>query len=465
MRSAATAALLVLWGLLSPLAAGAGDTVVTLRVADVIGPASADFIVRGLKNAADADAQLVIIELDTPGGLDTSMRQIIKAILASPVPVATFVAPEGARAASAGTFILYASHIAAMAPATNLGAASPVSIGGTPGGSEPPRPSPPSGSKPGDEASTPAPPAGDAMSRKVMNDAIAYIRSLAELRDRNADWAELAVRDAASLSAEDALAKGVIEYMAENVPDLLRQLDGQTIKLQVGEVTLATASAPVEVVEPDWRTRVLSILANPQVAVVFMMIGVYGLFIEFTSPGFGVPGVAGAIFLLLGLFAFQLMPINWAGVALMGVGAILMLAEVFLPSFGVLGVGGIIAMILGGLFLFDADIAGYGMPLPLVIGIALANALVVFGIGSLALRTRSRPVVSGREEMIGITGTLVSVDGDGAYARIHGELWKVRSAGPLKTGDGVRVRRVDGLTLEVEPTDKPSSISPGAGHV
>ncbi len=303
------------------------------------------------------------------------------------------------------------------------------------------------------------------MSRKVMNDAIAYIRSLAELRERNVEWAELAVRDAASLSAEDAREKGVIEYIAENVPDLLRQLDGQTIKLQVGKVTLATASAPVEVIEPDWRNRVLSIIANPQIAVVFMMIGVYGLFIEFTSPGFGVPGVAGAIFLLLGLFAFQLMPINWAGVALMGVGAVLMLAEAFLPSFGVLGVGGIIAMVLGGLFLFDADIPGYGMPLPLVIGIALANALVVFGIGSLALRTRSRPVVSGREEMIGITGTLVSVDGDGAFARIHGELWKVRAAGPLRAGDGVRVRRVDGLTLEVEPMDKPSSVNPGAGHV
>jgi len=445
MRAVVAILLLASLGLASPVSLGASGSVVTLRVADIIGPASADFIVSGLEKAAHADARLVVIELDTPGGLDTSMRQIIKAILASPVPVATFVAPEGARAASAGTYILYASHIAAMAPATNLGAATPVSISAAPGDDKP--------SGDNDKGKTGSNDNADAMSRKMTNDAAAYIRSLAELRGRNADWAEKAVREAASLSAEDAKASGVIEYIARNVPDLIRQVDGITVKLQVGEVTLATGEAVIEVVEPDWRNRVLGVIANPQVAVVLMLIGVYGLFYEFTSPGFGVPGVAGAIFLLLGLFAFQLLPINWAGVALIAVGAALMLAEAFLPSFGVLGVGGMIAMILGGLFLFDADVPGFGISLPLITGLAIASAVVIIGTGSLAARTRSRAIVSGREELIGSTGTMFSIDRDGAYARVHGESWRVRSPAALKPGDQIRVWRVDGLTLEVEPVD------------
>ena len=447
VRAAAIVLLLGLLGLASSVSLAANGPVITLRVADIIGPASADFIGRELEKAAEADARLVVIELDTPGGLDTSMRQIIKAILASPVPVATFVAPGGARAASAGTYILYASHIAAMAPATNLGAATPVTIGATPGGTEPSDADEKDESSPGGNA--------DAMSRKMMNDAAAYIRSLAELRGRNADWAEQAVREAASLSAEDARANGVIEYIARDVPDLLRQVDGLTVQLQAGEVSLATSDATIEVVEPDWRNRVLSVIANPQVAVVLMLIGVYGLFYEFTSPGFGVPGVAGAILLLLGLFAFQLLPINWAGVALIAVGAALMIAEAFLPSFGVLGVGGIIAMVLGGLFLFDADVPGFGISLPLITGLAISSAIVIIGTGSLAVRARSRAVVSGREELVGSTGTLLSVDPDGAYARVHGESWRVRGPAALKPGDQIRVRRMDGLILEVEPLDPP----------
>lgn len=434
------------------------NPVLTLRLAEVIGPASADFIVRGIKMAAEKNSHLVIIELDTPGGLDTSMRQIIKAILASPVPVATFVAPEGARAASAGTFILYASHIAAMAPATNLGAASPVSIGGA-GGSPDPGPAPP-GDQPAGEPGA-APPPGDTLSRKVMNDAAAYIRSLAELRGRNADWAERAVREGVSLPAKEALAENVIGYVADDVPDLLRQLDGSTVKVQSGEVTLATAAAGIEVIEPDWRNRLLSVIANPQVAVILMMIGVYGLFIEFTSPGFGVPGVAGAIFLLLALFAFQLLPVNWAGMALLGVGLILMVAELLLPSFGVLGIGGIVAMLLGGLFLFETDVPGYGLSLPLVVGMALSSAVLILGVGSLALRSRRTPVVSGREEMIGSTGTLLAADDDGAWVRVHGESWRVKNRGDFKPGDLVRVKGLDGLQLEVERVASPPVDEPG----
>jgi len=420
--------------------------VLALRVDGVIGPATADFIHRGLVRAQAGGYRLVVLELDTPGGLDTSMRAIIKDILASPVPVATYVHPEGARAASAGTYILYASHIAAMTPATNLGAATPVAIGGTPS----PAPNPPAGDKAPD-GSGKAP--DDAMGAKAVNDAAAYLRSLAQLRDRDADFAERAVREAASLSAEEALARGVIDIVAPSLPELLRQLDGREVQLAQGKLRLATAGAAIEHSEPDGRNRFLALLANPQVALILMMIGIYGLFFEFTSPGFIVPGVAGAICLLLALYAFHLLPVNWAGVALIVVGCALMVAEAFAPSFGVLGIGGLIAFIIGGLFLMDGELPGFGVPPALIFGLGVASATILLALGGFAARSRKRPVVSGREEMTGQFATVAGPATDGDYwVQLRGETWRARAAHPLSAGEQVRIDGLDGLTLHVSPS-------------
>lgn len=410
--------------------------VMVLQVDGIISPASADFITRGLRKAADGGAQLVVIEMDTPGGLDTSMRAIIRQILASPVPVASFVSPGGARAASAGTFILYASHIAAMTPASNLGAASPVSIG-MPGSGEKD-----SGGDKKDNQST--------MVAKVTNDAAAYLRSLAQLRGRNADFAEKAVLEARSMSANEALSAGVIDLIAPDINTLMQKLDGRKVKLDGGKtVTLSTAEAQIDFVVPDFRTRVLAVVANPQVALILMMLGIYGLFFELTSPGAALPGVAGLICLLLGLYAFQMLPVNWAGVGLVAVGTAMMIAEVFLPSFGALGIGGIIAFVLGGLFLTDTGIPGFDLSMPFLAGFAIVSAAFIMLVGTMAVRSRRHAVVSGKEEMLGLTGVVTSTAGGAAYAEVRGESWRVQSNEPLSRGDYVRVLAVDGLVLKV----------------
>lgn len=451
--SVASALLLFAQMLVPSLAIGNPPLITVLTVDGPITPATVDYFTRGLKYSVATGAGLVVLQLDTPGGLDTAMRDINKDILASPIPVATFVSPSGARAASAGTYILYASHVAAMAPGTNLGAATPVSIGI--GGDEPqPGSGAPKTAKSIAEADKDkaTPPAHNrTLTEKQVHDASAYIRSLAQLRGRNAEWAEKAVREAVSLTAEEAIKLKVVDLIASNIEDLLLQLHGRKIVVNGAVLTLNTTGADIQRINPDWRSRLLAVITSPSLALILMLLGIYGLLFEFYNPGFVLPGVVGGICLLLALFAFQLLPINYTGLGLIILGTGFMVAEHFQPSFGVLGTGGILAFVIGGVILIDTDIPGYGIPLPLIITLALCSGLFMFLVARMALLSRRRPVVSGREQLVGSFGEVLEDFSDEGWARVHGEHWRVRSAAPLKRGQRVRVNGIDGLKLSVEP--------------
>jgi membrane-bound serine protease (ClpP class) len=421
--------------------------IVVIDVEGPIGPATADFVTRSLDTAAERDAALLVIRLDTPGGLDASTRDIVKGILNSPVPVATFVTPEGARAASAGAFILIASHVAAMSPATNVGAATPVSLAGS-------TPAPGPATDEGDVAdrdTTGAP--LDAGMRKALNDSVAYIRSLAELRGRNADWAERAVREAESVTAEEALALGVIDRIAEDLGELLPAIDGLETDLQGKPATLDTEGVVTERLEPDWRNEFLAVITSPTIAYVLLLVGVYGLILEGYNPGAILPGVVGAISLLLALYALQMLPVNYVGLALIVLGVILMIAEAIAPSFGVLGFGGIVALVFGSIILIDADVPGMMVSRPLVGAIAAAAGVGLMTIIGFAMKARRRPIVAGREEMIGASGTaLTDFDGSGDVW-LHGERWSAVSDGPVARDQPVVVTGLDGLVLKVRAAD------------
>ena len=431
-----------------------------------IGPASADYFIRALRRADEQGVNLLVLRLDTPGGLDKSMRDMIKAILASRVPVATYVAPNGSRAASAGTYIMYASHVAAMAPATNIGSSTPVSIGGE--GSPLPLPTAPdplgdpgegdgeteeSGDEP--QATDEQPPAS-AMDRKVVNDAVSYIKGLAELRGRNAEWAEATVREAANLTAAEALEMNVIDHVAEDLSQLLEVVDGRTVNAGGIDVVIRTADAEVEFIEPDWRYELLGIITDPNVALFLIMIGIYGLIFEFYSPGVGFAAVTGVICLLLGAFALQLLPINYAGLALIVVGIGLLATEAFTPSFGVFGVGGVIAFVVGAIMLMDTDLPAYQISKPVIAAFAaLSVGLVVFVLGAMVRARRAR-AASGKESMVGGRGEVVEDFQGKGRVRAFGEVWQAEGDADevFEKGTRVTIAAFDGVTAIVE---KPQS--------
>ena len=418
-------------------------------ISGAIGPATVRHLDQAFAAARDRGARLVILRMDTPGGLAESMRDIIRTILASPVPVVGYVAPSGARAASAGTYILYATHIAAMAPGTNLGAATPIQIGGAPTPLPHKNPEGPDGTaeEPPDDAPK------DAASAKAVNDAVAYIRSLAELRGRNAEWAEKAVREAASLSAGAALKRDVVDLMATDIPDLLAKIDGRTVQIGDRKVTLATAGLAVERIEPDWRTELLSVLTNPNIAFILLLVGVYGLIFEFITPGTFGPGVIGAVCLLLGLYALNLLPFSYMGIGLLLLGMSFMVAEAFLPSFGVLGIGGVAAFILGAALLFDAESPAFRISWSVIAGAGLASgALLVFLVGY-AWRAHRRPVATGVAQMVGSSARVVDWAGSGGHVHVHGERWRATGAGPFEIGQTVEISEVRDLTLIVKPPE------------
>ena len=446
------------------------DDVWVIEVNGGIGPATSDYLTREIEQAHDEQAKLIILKMNTPGGLDSSMRDIIRSITTSPIPIATWVGPAGSRAASAGTYILLASHIASMAPGTNLGAATPVSLGG---GKAPANPlSPQDDANKDDNTSTSEQDetkqensdqvkATTAMEKKVINDAAAYIVSLAKLHKRNEEWAEKAVREAASLDSENALTLNVIDFIASDLQQLVELSNGRTItingvsqEVQLNEVVFIER-------EQDWRFSLLSVITNPNVAYILMLIGIYGLLLEFYNPGVGLPGVLGGICLLLAMYSLQMLPVSYAGLALILLGIALMVAEAFSPSFGIFGLGGVAAFTLGSIMLMDTEVPGYQIALPLIIGISLFSVAFIVVTISMLVRVRNKPVTTGMEAVVGDTGKVVSGFPGAGRVLVEGEIWQAKCASELQVGQIIRVTKLTGLSLDVEalPDDTSSKSS------
>jgi len=425
---------------------GQTQNIVVIEMDGAIGPAFTDYLNRGLARARNENAQLLLIELDTPGGLLTSTRDMASLILESDVPVATYVTPSGAHAASAGTFIMYASHIAAMTDGTNVGAATPVEMGGP----SSPMPDQQDKDQPEEEETK----SNDKnMSQKAMEDTKAFIRGLAEIRGRNKDFAESAVTDATSLTAREALDQNVIDYLASSRSDLLDQIDGKTITLKNGnDITLNTADAPVSEYKPDWRTSLLSIITDPNIAIILMTIGVYGLILEFYNPGTMIPGTIGAICLIAGLFAMNVLPLNAAGIVLMLLGVGFMVAEMFAPSFGILGLGGLAAFLFGAAILFDTEnMMGIGLDWGTLIAIGLFGLIIVGMTVWLTVNAYRKEVTTGPESLIGEKAEVVEWNGTEGRVHIQGETWQAYSENEytLQKKDKVLVSKVDNLRLKI----------------
>jgi len=445
--------ILICLALLSPLQTQANGKAWVLDIKGAIGPATADYLKRGLEDARNQGVTIVVLRMDTPGGLDIAMREMIQAIIASPIPIVTYVSPPGARAASAGTYILYASHVAAMAPGTNLGAATPVAIGGggIPGIPENSDDSKNKKDNNADNEDKTTQSTSETMTHKMVNDAEAYLRSLAQMHGRNQEWAALAVRESASLSAQDALEKGVIDIMAVNIPELLKRINARPVKILGQEQRLSTHGLTIETQQPDWRNRLLSVITNPNVAYILMLLGIYGLFFELYNPGSILPGVIGGISLLLALFAFQALPVNYAGIALILLGIIFMVAETFAPSFGALGIGGVIAFAIGSVILMDTDTPEYTISRPLIAGFSVASLVFFLWTINILVKMRSQPIKGGYEEMIGEKGHCLSNDNGKLRVFVHSEAWNAQATTEIAQGQRIKVTGIDGLLLKIEP--------------
>jgi membrane-bound serine protease (ClpP class) len=430
----------------------AAGPVLLAEVTGVIGPPAAHHVEVAIEEAEARSAQALILQINTPGGLETSMRDIIEDIMRSRVPVIGYVAPAGGRAASAGTFILYATHVAAMAPGTNVGAATPVML---PGGDE--APAPEGGGEPKRE-DEPAPTNGDALDRKAVNDAAALIRELARVRGRNGEWGERAVRLGEAVSASEAHELGVVELLADDVDDLMRQLDGRVVAMADGERMLATQGRMIERIEPSLVTQMLGVLANPNVAFLLMLIGVYGLIYEFASPGAIGPGVLGAVCLVLGLYALNQLPLNYAGLTLIALGIAFMIAEAFTPTFGVLGIGGAIAFLIGAAMLIDTDIPEYRLSWVTIVGAGLLTVGFVAVATNFAVRAHRRKPATGREALIGARAKVLDWSGSSGHVWTASERWSAVGPEGLTAGSWVRVASVEGLTLTVAPD--PQGVAP-----